>query len=222
MPAATRAPNTISSRISVTGSEVSSALLKVRSLLIACWMLASPDSAMRRSGWRACTVATAFWSAVAAWLTSATLPGTWKVTRALRSSFETSDCPPADSGLRMPAADFGRADSAAATSRAACRMLALFANVTPGARAWISTLSAKALYCAGATWFWTRSACPACPASYCGRFPEPIAWPAMKMAAISSSQPKTAVLRCLALHPATRSVTGALALRRFSRLSREV
>src|SRR5215469_17304811 len=110
MPAATRAPNTISSRISVTGSEVPSALLKVRSLLIACWMLASPDSAMRRSGWRACTAATAFWSAVTAWLTSATLPGAWKVTRALRPSFETSDCPPADSGLRMPAADFGRAD----------------------------------------------------------------------------------------------------------------
>ena len=79
---------------------------------------------MRRSGWRACTVATAFWSAVAAWLTSATLPGTSNVTRALRPSFDTSDCPPADSGLRMPAAYFGRADSAAATSLAACRMLA--------------------------------------------------------------------------------------------------
>ena len=106
----------------MTGTEIPSALLKFSALLIACWMLASPDSAMRRSGWRACTVATACWSAVAAWLTSATLPGTSKVTRALRPSFDTSDCPPADSGVRMPAAYLGRADSAAATSLAACRM----------------------------------------------------------------------------------------------------
>ena len=59
MPAATSAPNTISSRISVIGTEVASALLKFSELSIACPMLASPDSAMRRSGCFACTPATA-------------------------------------------------------------------------------------------------------------------------------------------------------------------
>src|ERR1700751_730331 len=80
------------------------------------------------------------------------------------------------------------------------------AKVAPGAVGWISTFSGNALSCAGAYWCSTRSACPAWPGLYSGRFLEPSAWPAMKMAATRSSQPKTAVLRCAALQPATRSV----------------
>src|SRR4029077_10489260 len=81
------------------------------------------------------------------------------------------------------------------------------AKVAPGAVAWISTFSVDALRFAGAYWFSTRSACPAWPELYAGRFLEPSAWPTMKMAATRSSQPKTAVLWCAALQPATRSVT---------------
>ena len=66
--------------------------------------------------------------------------------------------------------------------------------------------AASALQHAVATRCRTRAACPDWPASYCGRFFAPSAWPAMKIAATSSSQPKTAVLRCPALQPATRSV----------------
>src|SRR5215472_3072632 len=80
------------------------------------------------------------------------------------------------------------------------------AKVAPGAVAWISTFSVDALSCAGAYWFSTRSACPAWPGLYAGRFLEPSAWPPMKRAATRSSQPKTAVFRCAALQPATRSV----------------
>src|SRR5262245_48576209 len=80
------------------------------------------------------------------------------------------------------------------------------ANVAPGVLAWISTVSADAFSCPGANWCSVRSACPACPVLYCGRFFEPSAWPSMKMAATRSSQPNTAVLRCAALQPATRSV----------------
>ena len=69
MPAATSAPNTSSSRISVIGTEVASALLKFSELLIACPMLASPVSATRRSGCLACTPATACCRVVAAWST---------------------------------------------------------------------------------------------------------------------------------------------------------
>ena len=103
MPAATRAPNTSSSKTSVTGSEIPSALPKFVALLIACWMLASPDSAMSRSGWRACTVATACWSVVAAWSMSATLPGTSNVTRALRPSLRHQRLP----AVRQRGADAG-------------------------------------------------------------------------------------------------------------------
>ena len=98
------------------------------------------------------------------------------------------------------------AASAAATWDAAWRMAGSVAKVAPGAVAWISTFSVDALSCAGAYWCSTRSACPAWPELYSGRFLEPSAWPAMKMAATRSSQPKTAVLRCAALQPATRSV----------------
>ena len=94
------------------------------------------------------------------------------------------------------------------------------AKVAPGAVAWISTFSVDALSCAGAYWCSTRSACPAWPELYAGRFLEPSAWPAMKMAATSSSQPKTAVLRCPALQPATRSVRLGRARRRVVRFAR--
>src|SRR5215470_7642778 len=205
-PAATSAPNTSSSRISVIGTEVASALPKFSELLIAWSMLASPVSAMRRSGCRACTPATACWSAVAAWSRSGTVPGTWNVTRALCPSLDTSDCPPPDSGVLMPVAYCGSAASAAATWDVACRMAGSVAKVAPGALAWISTVSVDAWNCAGATLFSTRSAWPDWPGSYCGRFLVPSAWPAIKSAATRSSQPNTAVFRCLVLHPATRSV----------------
>ena len=89
MPAATSEPNTASIRISVIGIEVTSALLKFSELLIACWMLASPVSATRRSGWLACTPATACCRVVTAWSMFVTLPGTWNVTRALCPSVDT-------------------------------------------------------------------------------------------------------------------------------------
>ena len=137
---------------------------------------------------------------------SAALPGTSNVTRALRPSLDTSDCPLAGSGALMPAAYFGWADSAAATWPTACRIPGSELNVTPGVLAWISTDSGLGWNCAGAAWSSTRSACPDCPGSYCGRFAEPIACAAMKTPTTSSSQPKTAVLRCRALQPATHSV----------------
>ena len=142
MPAATSAPNTISSRISVIGTEVASALLKFSELSIACPMLASPDSAMRRSGCLAWTPATACCRVVAAWSTLLTLPGTSNVTSALRPSLDTSACSPGDSGVLMPVAYFGRAASDAATWRAAARIAGSVANVAPGVLAWISTVSA--------------------------------------------------------------------------------
>src|SRR3984885_16353116 len=52
----------------------------------------------------------------------------------------------------------------------------------------------------------TRSACPAWPASYVGRFFDPATWASTKSTATRSSQPKTAILRCLADQPAARSV----------------
>ena len=83
------------------GTEVASALLKFSAPLIASPMLASPVSATRRSAWSACTPATACCSAATALPGSVTLPGTWKVTRAVRPSFDTSALPPGCSGVRM-------------------------------------------------------------------------------------------------------------------------
>ena len=147
MPAATRAPKTTSSKTSVIGTEVASAWRKFSELSIARRMLASPVSAMSRSGWLACTACTACWSAATAWSWLRTLPGTVNVTRALRPSADTSGrlspCPAVRvSGEPMPAADLGSAARAVTSCRAACRMLASPANVLPGARAWISTTSA--------------------------------------------------------------------------------
>jgi len=89
MPAATSELNTPSSRISVIGTEVVSVLPKFSELSIACWMVASPVSATRRSGCLACTPATACWRVVTAWSMLVTFPGTWNVTRALRPSADT-------------------------------------------------------------------------------------------------------------------------------------
>ena len=115
MPAATSAPNTTSSRISVIGTEVASALLKFSELLIAWDTLASPVSATRKSGWLAWTLATAPCRADTALSRFWTLPGTSNVMRALRPSFDTSAWPPADSGVLMPVAYSGRRASDAAT-----------------------------------------------------------------------------------------------------------
>ena len=62
MPAAISAPNTMASRTSVIGTEVSSAFLKSPDTrpLIARSALASPTSWTRRSAWRAWMAATAF------------------------------------------------------------------------------------------------------------------------------------------------------------------
>ncbi len=135
MPAATRAPNTTSSRISVMGTEVASAWPKFSDWPIARLMLPSPVSAMRRPGWRACTAATACWSAATIGSVLPLAYGTWKVTRALRPSAETRDAPPVRSGDLMLPASLGRALRDAATSRAACCRLRLRANVWPGVRA---------------------------------------------------------------------------------------
>ena len=149
MPAATSAPNTTSSRTSVSGTEVASAWRKFSELSMVRAMLASPVSATIRPGWAACTAATARWSAATAWSELGTLPGTSNVTRALRPFADTSDgrpgCPaPAASGDWIPVADFGRAVRAVTTSRTACRMLVSAANVRPAARAWIRTTSLAA------------------------------------------------------------------------------
>ncbi len=81
MPAATRAPNTSSSRISVIGTEVTSARRKslLTLVLIASLTLACPVSSIRRPGWRGPTAATA---CCAAGTAGAGLPATVNVTRA--------------------------------------------------------------------------------------------------------------------------------------------
>ena len=147
MPAATSAPNTTSSRISVTGMEVASALRKSlpTALLTAAEMLASPVSATTRSGCSACTAATACCAGWTADVASSGLPGTVKVTSALRPSADTSAVLPDPSGERMSAADLGSALSAAATCRAAWRICGSDAKVAPADCAWISTLSAGGL-----------------------------------------------------------------------------
>ena len=91
MPAAISAPNTSSSRSSVIGTEVASALRKplASSPLMARPELASPPSAMRRPGYLAWTAATArsAGATAAAWPSAG--PGTPNVTRALRPSADT-------------------------------------------------------------------------------------------------------------------------------------
>ncbi len=177
MPAATSVPNTPTSRIRVSGSDVSVAL--PRSLLIwlftACPRLASPPSATSRSGWLACTLATASSAGVTAVVTSAAGPGTVKVTSALRPFAETSAWPPGLSGELIPVAAPGTRASAAVTWLTAWRIAGSVANVCPGARSWTSTASVVGVVtprCCRVC-----SACPAWPRSFCCRLGEPSSCP---------------------------------------------
>ena len=212
MPAAISAPNTAISRISVIGTEVSSACRKswLTIALAARSALASPASAISRPGWRACTPATARSAGTTVWSSWLTWPGTVKVTRALRPSAETSPVWPAPNGVAMSRAECGTAASAAATCWAARRMAGSARYVRPGPplpRGWISTYS-----CGGVV---KPSRCRVCsatpdwPASLDGRFFDGNWWHATKMTATSRNQPNTTVFRCRALHPAIRSTTGA-------------
>ncbi len=117
MPAAISAPNTASSRISVTGTEVSSALRKscVTMPFAARSVLASPASSIRRPGCLACTAATARWAATTAVSALATLSGTWKLTSTDRRSAEISPAPPGPAGDWTSAAEAGSARSAVTT-----------------------------------------------------------------------------------------------------------
>ena len=110
------------------------------------------------------------------------------------------------SGERISVAERGRARRAATASRVACRSSGSPANVRPGARDWISTLSAggKVTF----SRFRVCSARPDWPESYDGTFVAETTCPPAKTAATRSSHPITAVLRCVALHPAMRSTTG--------------
>ncbi len=168
IPAAMSAPNTPASRISVTGTEVTSACRKswLISALAARSVLASPASATSRPGWRAATAATARSAGATAWSSLLTFPGTVKVTRALRPSAETSPGCPGSSGEAMSRAACGSAASAAVTCRAVARMAGSVAKVAPGPplpRDWISTLSAGGLVTPSRCR--VCSATPDCPAS---------------------------------------------------------
>ena len=165
MPAAISDPNTTSSKISVTGTEVSSALWKSLPSAVptALSMLAPPASATRRPGNLTCTSATAACAGCTAVVELSGLPGTWNVTSALCPSADTRWLPPGPNGDRISDADFGRAASAATTWRVACRIVASVENWCPGVRAWISTLSVGAAYSLPVSWCKVRSACPAWP-----------------------------------------------------------
>jgi hypothetical protein len=92
MPAAISAPNTAISRISVTGTDVTSARRKSWPInaLAARSVLASPASWIRRPGWRAAIVATAWRAGATAWSSWLACPGIVKVTSALRPALATS------------------------------------------------------------------------------------------------------------------------------------
>jgi hypothetical protein len=123
MPAAISAPNTTISRISVIGTEVSSAWWKSWPIsALAAWsVLASPASWTSRPGWLARTLATAARSALTVLSALAFGPATWKVTRAVRPSAEISARPPGLSGDRMSSAARGSRCSALTTSATAPR-----------------------------------------------------------------------------------------------------
>ena len=177
MPAATSVPNTMASRMRVTGSDVSVALPK--SLLIwlftACPRLASPPSATSRSGYLACTEATADSAGVTAVVTPPDGPGTLKVTSAVRPLAETSACPPGLSGDLIPVAAPGSRDSSVTTWLTAWRIAGSVPYVIPGVRAWISTASAVG----GLTPRCCRvcSAWPAWPRLFCCWLGEPSSCP---------------------------------------------
>ena len=129
MPAAISAPNTMSSRTSETGTEVTSALRKswLVMLPVARSRLAPPASSTVSPGWRACTAATAFRAGTTAWSSLPGLPATLKVTSADRPL--TS--PLVVRGDSMLAAACGRARSAATTWRTAWRISGSLAYVWP-------------------------------------------------------------------------------------------
>ena len=129
MPAAISAPNTASSRISVIGTEVSSALWKSLPIIVlAAWsVLASPASDTMRPGWAAWTRATAARSAATVASALACGPATLNVTSAVRPSAETRPWPPGPSGDRMSRAARGSPWSARTTSATAPRICGLCA-----------------------------------------------------------------------------------------------
>ncbi len=119
MPAAISAPNTISSRTSETGIEVTSALRKswLVMLPVARSRLALPASATVSPGCLAWMAATAFRAGTTAWSSLPGLPATLKVTSADRPLTR----PGLLSGDWTSVAAAGSARSAATTCRTACR-----------------------------------------------------------------------------------------------------
>ena len=188
------------------GTEVASALLKFSELLIACSMLASPDSAMRRSGWLRLHAGDRVLDGGRRLVDVGDVPGTSNVTRALRPSFDTS----AAAG-RQRGADAGRVPR---PSRQRRRHLGrrlphgrIGGEGDAGGLGLDQHVLGVSVVLRGRDLVQDPLRLPGLAGVVCGRFREPSAWPAMKTAATSSSQPKTAVLRCRALQPATRSVT---------------
>ena len=234
MPAAISAPNTTSSRIRVIGTDVSSAMWKSEAsrAFAAASVLAPPASATIRSGWAACTLATAAWSAATVASASACGPATLNVTSALPPPAETRPAalppaplagPPGGSpavfeltsagpGELMSSAAPGRARSAAATCRAACCICGSVGKGEPraaGPRGWMRTLSAGGV--TTSSWCRICSARPAWPGSYCGRLWVPSSWPARNAAPTRPHQPSTAVFLCRALQQAIRWTNGVRA-----------
>ena len=144
MPAAISAPNTASSRISVIGTEVTSALRKSESssAFAAALVLASPASATTRRGYRACTAATAAMSAADGGVGAGVRPGDPERDQgAVPVGGDQARDRRGASGETMSSAARGSRRSAVTTAWAACRIAGSSWNVTPAARAWISTLS---------------------------------------------------------------------------------
>ncbi len=215
------------------GTDVSSAMWKSEAsrAFAAASVLAPPASATSRSGWAACTLATAAWSAATVASALACGPATLNVTSALPPRGETRPAalppaplaaPPGGSpavfeltatgpGELMSSAAPGRARSAAATCRAACCICGSVAKVSPpaGPRGWTRTLSDGGV----TTFSWCRicSARPAWPGSYCGRLCVPSSWPARNAAPTRPHQPSTAVFLWQALQQAVRWINGVRA-----------
>ena len=124
MPAAISAPNTMSSRTSEIGTEVTSAFLKswLVMLPVARSRLARPASSIFSPGWCAATAATAFMAGTTAWSSLPGLPATLKVTSADRPLTR----PERLSGDWMPAAACGTPRRAATTCRTASRISGSF------------------------------------------------------------------------------------------------
>ena len=158
---------------------------------------------------RAWTAATAPCRAVAAGLTSATLPGTLERDQGAVAVLRHQRWPPADSGLLMPVASSGSADSAAATA------LPPAASPDRGST-WRRRFGldqhglgigvvlrglGRLQHALGLPGLPGVVLLAGCRAHRVARHED---------ATTSSSQPSTAVLRCRALQPATLSVTGVL------------